>query len=106
VKDQRLRRILGILALVVAVLLGVRAWRGMGHDVSLVYDAPPGDLEVTLLDHDAHPLRHVYFAAGAERRHTARLPDGPLTARIEVAGRTIDRDFQIGNADTVEIHAR
>jgi hypothetical protein len=104
--NQRLRKPLAIAALVFALLLAWRAWNGGGRTVDVVYDAPPGDLQVTLLDARDQPIRKVFFAAGTERRHSARLPQGALTAKLDVNGRRIERDFSVGEEDVVEIRAR
>ncbi len=102
----RLRKPLALAALAFALLLAWKTWNGGGRTVDVVYDAPPGDLEVTLLDAQSRPIRKVFFAAGAERRHSARLPAGALTARLDVDGRHIERDFSIGEHEVVEIRAR
>jgi hypothetical protein len=102
----RWRKPVAFAVLLFALLFAWRTWNGGGREVEVVYDAPPGDLQVTLLDAQNRPIRKVFFAAGAERRHSARLPPGALTAELDVNGRHIERDFSVGEQEVVEIRAR
>lgn len=86
-----------------AALAAVQAARLFGAgaaDVRLVYEAPPGPLEITLTDEDGDRVRRTEFGAGAERTHVVRLPEGNFVARLAVPGHEpVERRFRIEEAD-------
>ncbi len=92
---RRLLRLAGATFAALALVHGARVWQQSGRDVQLSYEAPPGELTVTLFDHEGHRLRRAVFP-GALRDHTVDLPEGHYRARLELAGRPpVDRRFEV-----------
>lgn len=90
------RSLLGLALAAGGVILGLRAWQGSSRTVSLRYEAPQGELTVTIRDADGKKLRRTTFGAQTERQHEMRLPDGSYRADLDLAGRPrVVRPFQV-----------
>lgn len=92
---MRARTLIGLGLAAVGLILGLRAWQSSSRAITLRYEAPPGDLSVTIVDDEGARLRRVDFGSGVERQHALRLPDGEYRARLRVNGRTSARTFTV-----------
>ena len=98
-----LRYAVGICA-ALALIYGVRTYNDASIDVTLVYGAPPGQLEVVLRDAEGERLRRSVFG-GPERRHSVTLPRGRYRAELRMAGRSpAYRAFEVNDASTIELN--
>lgn len=101
-KRRVLRYVIGICA-ALAIVQGLRLYSSASVDVSLVYRAPKGELEVTLRDAAGGRLRRSTFATGA-RAHSLTLPQGDYTAELLLSGQTpVHRSFRVVDEGTIEI---
>lgn len=90
------RSLIGLGLAAGGLILGLRAWQGSSRSITLRYEAPPGELTVTIRDTDGKKLRRTTFGPGVERQHAMRLPDGAYAAHLELADRpAVARPFTI-----------
>ncbi|MEZ4475433.1 MAG: hypothetical protein R3F60_32490 [bacterium] len=99
---SRARRLVGLGLAVGIGVLAARGFQSASREVTVRYQGPPGDLTVTLSDTEGTRLRRAAFAAGTERQHALRLPDGPVEARLEQPGRPlVIKHFTIAGDDAI-----
>ena len=89
------RSLLGLALAAAGLIFGLRAWQSSSRSITLRYEAPPGDLSVSIIDDEGARLRRVDFGSGVERQHALRLPDGDYRAMLKLAGRTAARPFSV-----------
>ena len=92
---MRARTLIGLALAAVGLIFGLRAWQASSRAITLRYEAPPGDLSVTIIDDEGARLRRIDFGSGVERQHALRLPDGTYRARLKLDGRTAARPFTV-----------
>ncbi|MGK0360206.1 MAG: hypothetical protein ACI9U2_002519 [Bradymonadia bacterium] len=92
---MRSRTLVGLALAAVGLIFGLRAWQASSRAITVRYEAPAGDLSVTIIDDAGARLRRVDFGSGVERQHALRLPDGDYRARLKFDGRTASRPFTV-----------
>jgi hypothetical protein len=89
------RSVIGLGLAAVGMVFGLRAWQSSSREVTVRYDAPPGELTVIIRDAAGQRVRRSSFGPGVERQHALRLPDGQYRVEMRVGGRIQTRPFMI-----------
>lgn len=90
------RSLIGLGLAAGGLILGLRAWQGASREVKLRYEAPAGELTVTIRDAEGRKVRRATFGGATERQHAMRLPEGQYTVLLELPGRdAVQRVFGV-----------
>ena len=100
---KRLLRYAAVVFGALALVQGVRTWEGSQRAVKIVYQAPPGPLNVVITDAANHRISRVFFGDGVERNHALKLTDGQYSAQLTLAGYERHRSFEVEVDRTIEI---